>query len=144
MPHRPETPDVLRQQGLRITPQRLLILEILQHSEEHLSAEEIFKEIQPRFPSTDISTVYRTLELLTGLGLVQKVTLGESHDHYEWSEKPHHHILCLGCGAIMHFGDEILSQVRSILEERYQFKVSRAYLEVFGYCQNCLTRREGG
>ncbi len=137
MPHRPDTPAQLRANGLRVTPQRLVILDVLQHNEGHLSADQIFAAVQARFPSTDISTVYRTLETLVGLGMVQKVTLGETHDHFEWAEEPHHHIVCRTCGIVLHFGDEVLDELRKTLEDRYHFRVSRSYLEVFGLCQAC-------
>ncbi|MBI4498450.1 MAG: transcriptional repressor [Chloroflexi bacterium] len=137
MPHYPDTLALLRRQGLRITPQRMMILDILQHSDRHLSAEEVCALIQERFPSTDISTVYRTLELLLNLGMVQKTTLGEAHDHYEWVEDPHYHIVCQRCGAIMPFGDEVLDHLRALLAQQHQFRVARAYLEVFGTCVRC-------
>ena len=135
----PEVSGALRRQGLRVTPQRLFILDILQHGSRHLSAEEIFAALQHRFPSTDISTVYRTLEVLTNLGMVQRVSLGQSHDHYEWIEEPHHHLVCQRCGAVVQFGDEVLDQVRTVLE-RQNFRVERAYLEVFGTCATCAVQ----
>ena len=137
MPHLPEIPDMLRERGFRITPQRLLILDILQHSDRHLSAEEIYEQVRGRFASTDITTVYRTLEMLTGIGLLQKMTLGEAHDHYEWVNEPHYHIVCRHCGRVMPFGDEALNQMRRWLARNYQFKVDRAFVEVFGTCPDC-------
>jgi Fe2+ or Zn2+ uptake regulation protein len=137
MPHRPETPSQLRAQGLRVTPQRLVILDVLQHADHHMSADEIFEIVHQRFPSTDISTVYRTLETLTALGMVQKVTLGESHDHFEWADEPHHHVVCEQCGAVMHFDDELLDELRTLLQQRYGFNVARAHLEGFGTCAAC-------
>ena len=145
MPHHPETPDVLRRQGFRITPQRLLILDILQHSDRHLSVEELYAQVQARFASTDISTVYRTLEMLTSLGLLQKVSLGEAHDHYEWvEEEPHYHIVCQHCGAVMPFGDEMLEQMKALLEQKHHFRVERAFVEVFGTCPRCVGAGSGG
>lgn len=137
MPHRPETPARLRAKGLRVTPQRLVILDVLQHSDQHLSAEEIFAVVQARFPSTDISTVYRTLETLVGLGMVQKVSLGENHDHYEWAEVPHHHLVCVKCGGVTEVGDDVLDTVRSLLADHYRFRPARAHLEIEGVCERC-------
>lgn len=139
MPHRPETPAQLRARGLRVTPQRLVILDVLQHSDQHLSADEIFAAVQARFPSTDISTVYRTLETLVSLGMVQKVSLGENHDHFEWADEPHHHLVCRQCGGVTEVGDDVLNTVRALLEERYRFRPSRALLEIQGTCVRCST-----
>lgn len=140
MPHRPETLSRLRAQGLRVTPQRIVILDVLQHADHHMSVDEIFEIVHQRFPSTDISTVYRTLETLTALGMVQKVTLGEPHDHFEWADEPHHHIVCQQCSTVMHFGDELLNDLKALLQQRYGFTPGRAHLEVFGTCAACAAR----
>lgn len=144
MPHYPDTPAELRRLGLRVTPQRLLILDILQHSDRHLTADDIHSRLRERFPALDISTVYRTLETLTNLGMVQRVSLGETHDHYEWVDVPHYHVICRRCGATTHFSDDLLDQLRALLGERLQFQVERAYVEVFGLCAGCLGQEDSG
>jgi Fe2+ or Zn2+ uptake regulation protein len=129
--------SLLRESGLRITPQRLMILEILQQSSRHLSVDEIIGEIQTRFPSIEVSTVYRTLDVLRSLGLVQKTSLGESHAHFEWIAEPHAHAICRSCGSIVRLEDDALHHLRTVLATQHQFQIDGTDLEVFGTCARC-------
>ncbi len=83
----------LSEQGYRLTPQRLMVLSAIEKSDHHISAEEIYAQITARYPNVNISTVYRTLELLERLGLVTKTDLGEGTVRYHSAEKGHHHHL---------------------------------------------------
>ena len=70
------------EQGYRLTPQRLMILSAIENTDEHISAEEIYAQVVARYPNVNISTVYRTLELLKGLGLVTETNLGGGRVRY--------------------------------------------------------------
>ena len=83
--------DKLTELGYRMTPQRMMILDAVQSADNHISAEDIYSQITVKYPHVNISTVYRTLELLKELKLVTETNLGEGRVRYHWSENGHHH-----------------------------------------------------
>src|SRR5680860_1201880 len=92
--------------GYRLTPQRTLVWDVLRQSHDHLGADEICLRVQKDFPHVNISTVYRTLELLVELDLVRETHLGPNRRYYEVEEgEPHHHLVCTDCGSAMHIPD---------------------------------------
>jgi Fur family ferric uptake transcriptional regulator len=132
----------LKEQGYRVTPQRLLILQTVQDSDRHLSVEEIHDRVAAVFPYLDISTVYRTVERFTSMGLLHKTDLGEDHAHYEWSDDGHQHMVCTSCGKVEHFSGELVLPLLSSLDSQHGFAANSATMAVFGLCRNC--RSKGG
>jgi Fe2+ or Zn2+ uptake regulation protein len=127
----------LREKGYRLTPQRTLIWEVLRGADGHLTAEEVAVRAQQSMPDVNVSTVYRTLELLVSLDLVVETRLEGSAGYYEVSPEPsHHHFVCRGCGAVEHFGDELLRPVRSELAARGG-EVDEIQVTAFGLCAAC-------
>ena len=88
----------LTKEGFKVTPQRKLLLEILQKSEGHLSAEDIFEEIRASQPNVSFGTVYRNLGILCGLGVVTQLDFKDGRSRFEISSGHHHHLVCLDCG----------------------------------------------
>ena len=89
-------------------------------------------------PDVNVSTVYRTLELLVSLDLVVETHLEGSVCYYEVSPEPtHHHFVCTQCGAVGHFGDELLAPVHAELTQRQAFDVSQIQVTAFGLCKDC-------
>jgi Fur family ferric uptake transcriptional regulator len=133
----------LREQGYRLTPQRNLIWEVLRDAGRHMTAEEVAAEARVTMPDVNVSTVYRTLELLVSLDLVVETRLEGSAGYYEVSPEPtHHHFVCTQCGAVGHFGDELLAPVHEELTQRRAFAVSHIQVTAFGLCAAC--REAGG
>ncbi|MCZ7662456.1 MAG: transcriptional repressor [Thermoleophilia bacterium] len=131
----------LRELGYRLTPQRTLVWDALREAGGHLGAEEICALVQSRFPNVNISTVYRTLELLVELQLVRETLLGPDRRYYEIEEdEPHHHLVCDRCGAVQHVHDEDLGGLRAALEQRQGFRVRE--LTTFGLCAACNGQAE--
>jgi Fur family ferric uptake transcriptional regulator len=127
----------LREQGYRLTPQRNLIWEVLRDAGRHMTAEEVAAEVRRTLPDVNVSTVYRTLELLVSLDLVVETRLEGVAAYYEVSPEPtHHHFVCAACGAVDHFGDELLAPVRDELGRR-DFAVDRIQVTAFGVCGEC-------
>jgi len=94
----------IHENGLRMTKQRALILDILRNSQEHLDAEALHDRARRLDPQIGIATVYRTLSLLKDFGLVNEYNLGEEHGHFETTPlTPHHHFTCLGCKKEIQF-----------------------------------------
>ena len=132
----------LREQGYRLTPQRNLIWEVLRDARRHMTAEEVAAEVRRTLPDVNVSTVYRTLELLVNLDLVVETRLDGVAGYYEVSPEPtHHHFVCTQCGAVAHFGDAALAPVRAELGAR-DLEVERIEVTAFGLCAAC--RKTGG
>jgi Fur family transcriptional regulator, ferric uptake regulator len=127
----------LRDHGYRLTPQRNLIWEVVRGAGRHVTAEEVTAEVRKTLPDVNVSTVYRTLQLLVGLDLVVETRLEGAACYYEVSPEPtHHHFVCTACGAVGHFGDELLAPVHDELMTR-AFEVSQIQVTAFGLCQDC-------
>jgi len=130
--------QTLREQGYRLTPQRLLILSTIHTSDHHISAEEIYDQVCARYPNVNISTVYRTLELLKDLGLVTETDLGGGSFRYHSVEKGHHHhLVCRKCGRILELDEAVLKPVEGSILRRYGFRADLSHLAVFGKCARC-------
>ena len=128
----------LTEQGYRLTPQRMMILSAIENSDDHISAEEIHAQIVAKYPHVNISTVYRTLELLKRLGLVTETDFGEGRVRYHPGGKGHHHhLVCQECGAIIDLDESLLSPLKSALLREYKFSADLRHLAIFGRCTNC-------
>jgi Fur family ferric uptake transcriptional regulator len=135
----------LREKGYRLTPQRLMILSAIEGSHEHISAEEIYAQVTAKYPHVNISTVYRTLELLKKLGMVYEIDLGEGRVRYHAEESGHHHhLVCQECGTIIDIDEATLSSLRDILMRDYGFQAELRHVGVFGVCENCRKKKSGG
>jgi Fur family ferric uptake transcriptional regulator len=138
MTHHHEVVEALQQIGYRLTPQRMMILEAIADSEGHLSAEEIHETVRTAYPYLDISTVYRTLDLLKTLHLVSETDLGRGPAQYELLSKGlHHHLICTECGEILDAPNSLLDSLRHAMSEEYDFHAEIEHLAVFGICSNC-------
>lgn len=138
MTHHHEVVEALQQIGYRLTPQRMMILEAIADSKGHLSAEEIHETVRTAYPYLDISTVYRTLDLLKTLHLVSETDLGRGPAQYELLSKGlHHHLICTECGEILDAPNSLLDSLRHAMSEEYDFHAEIEHLAVFGICSNC-------
>jgi Fur family ferric uptake transcriptional regulator len=130
--------ETIRKAGYRLTPQRAAVWDTVRRGGQHRTAEEIAAEVQKTLPEVNVSTVYRTLELLVELELVQETRLAGVAIFYEVAPAPvHHHFVCEGCGAVGHFDDELLEPVRRTLHATDGFAVREARMTVFGRCRAC-------
>ena|SRR5258708_18171281 len=130
--------ELLRKRGYRLTPQRFMIMSVIQESTEHLSVEEITERVQARNPYVNLSTIYRTLELLRGLGLIRENRLPGENPRYEIADgKSHHHLICRNCRAVIHLDDELLGNLHEKLQEQYQYHGLILDLMASGYCNAC-------
>ncbi len=134
----------------RLTPQRKLVLEIfMENKDQHLSAEELYQLSRDKGEDIGLATIYRTLELLEELGLLQKMNFGDGRSRYEMvpTDKQarhhhhHHHLVCLECGRILEAEEDLLNQLERVVEEQHNFQIVNHYLQFFGYCHSC--RQDG-
>ena len=134
--------EELRSRGYRVTPQRQLVLEAV-NKLEHATPEDICAEVQQTVPSVNISTVYRTLELLDQLGLVTHTHLGHGAPTYHLAAQADHvHLVCRVCGKITEVGPEIVRELVATLDRDHGFETDVGHLTVFGRCSAC--RRADG
>jgi Fe2+ or Zn2+ uptake regulation protein len=137
---------LLRQQGHRLTPQRLQVLWVVKTHAQHLTAEEIHAAILPQQPYLDIATVYRTLQWLQSVGLVAPISMGDSKLHYEYRRpgEHHHHLICQECGHETQIPDEFLSDLKAALQAQYGFTLTVDHLALSGRCSGCGPAEEPG
>ncbi len=128
--------DRLRRAGQRVTPQRLVILGSLLPS-GHLAADEVFTRVEGQLPGVNRSTVYRTLELFSELGLVSVTDLGGGARQFELLDQPHHHLICHRCGGAIEMDDDLVEPMREAIRARYGFAPQVDHLALFGFCDEC-------
>ena len=132
--------DSLHASGRRLTPQRALILSILQHSDEHLDAEAIWQTAQRRDASLNLATVYRTLAVLKEMGLIEQRYFARDHkrEFYEAvGKREHYHFTCLGCGEVIEFETPRIGQARREISETLGLRLVSACVCFEGYCAKC-------
>jgi Fur family peroxide stress response transcriptional regulator len=129
---------VCKEKGLKITPQRLAVYEILLRREDHPTVEEIYEEVKEIYPFVSLATVYRTVETLEGLGFIKRVAYWGSSVRYDANVQEHDHLVCVMCGAILDLKAEAGCRVP---EEVNGFKVLSHSLYIYGVCPSC--QKEG-
>ena len=136
--------EILRENGHRLTPQRMLVIEALHNADRHISAEELYEQLHSRYPYANISTVYRTLELLKELNLVTETNLGEGRVRYHVAEKGHHHhLVCRSCGKITDLEEFALHPLKDTLLQEYGFAADLRHLAISGECSVCRRKKRG-
>lgn len=133
-----ELQAALRRSGQRLTPQRMMVLSALSQQDGHVSAETIMELVKPEYPYINLSTIYRTLDMLVELGLVAETDLGSGVRQFELvGSHPHHHLICQHCGGTIEIGDEILQPLRERLQRLYDFEPRMDHFAIFGVCGHC-------
>ena len=133
----------LRARGYRVTPQRQLVLEAVAKL-EHASPEEIWADVQQTASGVNISTIYRTLELLEQLGLVTHTHLGHGAPRYHMAaEADHVHLVCSSCGRITQVPPDAVGALVTALDENNGFQTDLGHLTVYGRCATCRAGDRG-
>ena len=127
----------LKNKGYRLTPQRRLILGIIHEADAHLTAEAILGQLEDRISGANKSTVYRTLDLLEGLGLVVKSELEGGRVYHHAEEGHHHHLVCKGCGRQFHCDEAALEPLKESLREKLGFEADLSHHVIRGLCAAC-------
>lgn len=135
----------------KMTPQRRLILEtLLENQDHHLSAEELYKLVHEKDKDVGLATIYRTLELLDELQIVQKLNFGDGRSRYELTQPHsdqhhHHHLVCLRCQQIYEVKEDLLHQLETLIEREHGFQIQDHRVSFFGYCRDCVQaqKKEG-
>lgn len=131
--------EVLRDHGYKVTPQRLAVYEVIDQNTAHPNAEAIYKELQPKYPSMSLATVYKTMEIFAKIGLVQVLQCEEESHRYDFNVTPHAHIRCTVCNCVRDVNIDIAS-LKQAAAEKTGFRVDNIGLSFTGVCDDCLKK----
>lgn len=131
--------DTLHRKGMRMTPQRQLVLDALLEL-GHATPEEACQRVQRSTPSVNITTIYRTLELLENLGIVRHIHLGHGAPSYSVHEHQHVHLVCHRCGRVLELPREVMAQLRGTLRAEHGFALDVSHLALSGHCHDCAAQ----
>jgi Fur family ferric uptake transcriptional regulator len=132
----------LKAKGFKLTPQRRLIVDIIHEAKDHLTAEEIIKDVQARMPGVNKSTIYRTLEILEKAGCVYKSELDNESIYHHDEEGHHHHLVCSRCGKTIDCDENLFTPVQRSLKNKYNFDVDFKHIVMTGVCEECRSREK--
>jgi Fur family transcriptional regulator, ferric uptake regulator len=132
----------MAKKGYKLTSQRdATVRVLLENEQDHMSAEEVFMLVRKKYPKIGIATVYRVLELLTELHIVEKMNFGDGVARYDLRsdehEHMHHHMICRECGEVREIKEDWLLMLEKKLEREYGFTVTDHRLDFIGSFQNC-------
>jgi Fur family ferric uptake transcriptional regulator len=127
----------LKKRGLKLTPQRRLIVDIIHDTKGHLTAEEIIEIVQARMPGINKSTVYRTLELLEEAGCVYKSESGDHFIYHHDEDGHHHHLVCTKCGKTVDCDEKLFAPMEKSIRSKYGYNVGFKHMVMYGLCENC-------
>lgn len=139
---------LLREKGLKVTTQRLAVLTVLsQKPDSHLTAEEIYDLVRVSNPEIGLATVYRTIQMLLELKIVDRIYLDDGYVRYELGHvyededsHHHHHLICIKCGRVMSFQGDLLEDFEKRIEEKAGFQIQDHDVKLYGYCTDCLKK----
>ena len=132
---------MLKENNLKVTPQRIMILKYLDAHRMHPTADEIYSSLKKSIPSLSKTTVYNSLDILKKYGLIQALTICGSEQRYDFAHGMHHHFLCTKCGKIydIDFKCPNIKEIRSSIESSGH-KIDEVHGYFKGTCKNCLKK----
>lgn len=137
---------ILKENGLKYTRQRELLLKILYNSEIHITPEQLYLEMKEKFGEANvgIATVYRTLNLLEESGMATSISFGTQGKKFELAVKPHHdHIICKSCGKIVEFENKSIEKKQIAIAKENGFTLTGHIMQLYGICNDCKKSQQG-
>lgn len=138
---------LLKERGLKTTSQRMAILKVLlAQPDSHLTAEEIYDLVKKDWPDIGLATVYRNIQLLSEMNLIDKLNLDDGYVRYEIGDQNqenhhhHHHMICVSCGKVFAFQEDLLDNLEKKIEQTTGFIVSDHEVKLYGHCAQCLAK----
>jgi len=132
--------DTLRKKGYKATTQRIAICRFALHSRDHPNAQKIYNEVKKVHPTVSLATVYKTLQILTEQDLIQELDLPESKARFDSYMDPHINIVCLQCGNIQDFSDNIAREMVERVTTKADFTRTGQRIDIYGICKTCRDR----
>lgn len=141
--------DLLREKGLKVTSQRLMVLNILSaHGDEHLTVEEIYDLAKEESPEIGLATIYRIVQVLLELHVIEKVTFDDGFARYELNGEEtgsghrHHHAICTQCGKVYSLETDLLDTLEKQVFESLGFEVTDHEVKLYGLCSACRRKAQ--
>ena len=129
--------SIFREKKLKLTPQRLAVYKYLMSTNEHPSAEIIYKALQPESPTMSLATVYKALKTLVEVKLVQEINVGEGNFRYDANSHEHAHIQCINCSKVTDLENISFTTLNRTAEECSEYKVLSNRIFFYGLCKDC-------
>ncbi|MHA6532942.1 peroxide-responsive transcriptional repressor PerR [Paenibacillus sp. BAC0078] len=133
--------EQLKTTGVRITPQRHAILTYLMEAMNHPTADDIYRALEPQFPSMSVATVYNNLKMFMEAGMVRELTYGDNSSRFDANVSDHYHVICQECGKIEDFSYPSLHEVEQRAEQDTGFKIHGLRMELYGVCKCCSEKQ---
>lgn len=131
----PDPVELLKDSGLRITPQRIAILEFMNANRTHATADEIYLALKQNFPSLSVATVYNTLRAFCEAAIIKELRFGDQASRFDLNTSLHHHLICERCGAMV---DVYLPEVAvSEVAKEHGYLPGSYHIEIRGLCPSC-------
>ncbi|MEI7556521.1 Fur family transcriptional regulator [Candidatus Chlorohelix sp.] len=133
----------ISESGYKLTESRRVLVELALKHEGHFSAADLYETIKSEAPSVGRATVFRTLDLLTSMQLLEKIHLGDGcHSYVVCQSRHHHHLICNTCGLTIDFENCHLNELLQDLSRLTNFSIKGHWLEVFGQCERCQNKEQ--
>lgn len=132
-----ELAKILRDNGCKVTLQRLAVYDMLSHTTEHPTAEMIYQKVKEQYPTMSFATVYKSVEIFSKLGVIQVLNTGEDSFRYDAKTSEHPHIKCTKCGRVNDVSHLDARAVESLVENETGFKVNGHQFYFYGICPDC-------
>ena len=132
-----ELAKILRDNGCKVTPQRLAVYDMLSHTTEHQTAEMIYQKVKEQYPTLSFATVYHSVDIFSKLGVIQVLNTGEDSFRYDAKTSEHPHIQCTKCGRVNDVSHLDARAVESLVENETGFKVNGHQFYFYGICPDC-------
>jgi Fur family transcriptional regulator, peroxide stress response regulator len=129
--------EALRNKGYKATPQRIAICRIALNSRAHPSAQQVYNEVKKIHMTVSLATVYKTLDILRDVDLLQEINLPKGQARFDSYMKPHVNLVCLKCGKIADLDDRVIEEITKKVTSTTKFKPTGQRVDVYGICQKC-------
>jgi Fur family peroxide stress response transcriptional regulator len=130
----------LRKKGYKATPQRIEICRFALHNRDHPTVQRIYEEVKKVHPTISLATVYKTLQILEQLNMLQELNFPQSQARFDSYMKPHVNLVCLRCGKITDFDDPTTREIVARIASTAEFTPTAQRLDVYGICKTCRAR----
>lgn len=133
--------ELLRKKGFKVTPQRLAIYNALCNTKSHPNAEMIFNKLQPYYPTMSLATIYKTVDILHEIGLINILNVGEDSFRYDANTNSHAHICCTECNRV----DDLMMDFSSCVDQvadQVDYELSKHHFYFYGVCPECANKKK--
>ena len=138
--------EKLKEKGCKLTMQRRSVLDVLiEHNDAHLSTEEIYGKVKEKYPEIGLATVYRTVQLFEEMVIVDRLNFDDGCSRFELASEDtvhhHHHLICEECNKVFEVEHDLLDEIESEIERKYEFKIHDHNVMFYGTCKECAQKK---